>query len=257
MTMNQWIGLVVAIIGGFAGGSILSRVVSNLASAPSRPGPIRDAAPALARLVFSVAITVGLVVALGIASPSSLEQFPADLVDFLPRVLAAAIIVIAASILSAFATAALTPALGRLRDLVRVQILRAVHLAIITLAALMAIRQLGIDTMVVNLALAAIFFGAAGAMMLLVAFGGRQVATEVASGRILRRMLHSGDVVRVGDVSGRVVAVHPTAIEVETGPGATVLVPSSRFVAETITVERPARTAIDPGPGDAGTDPNG
>ena len=102
-------------------------------------------------------------------------------------------------------------------------------------------RQLGLDTTVVNLGVAAVFFGIAGALMLLVALGGRGVATEVASTRILRRLFREGDLIRTDNVEGTVVSVHPTAVELETADGRTVLVPSSQFVAGTITIDRSNR----------------
>ena len=111
-------------------------------------------------------------------------------------------------------------------------------MTIITLAVLLAVRQLGFDTTVINLGVAAIFFGVAGALMLLVALGGRRVASEVASTRILRKLFREGDTIQIDTIRGTVVAVHPTAVELDTIDGQRVLVPSSRFVADTITIER-------------------
>jgi small-conductance mechanosensitive channel len=238
MTTTEWIAVAAAVLGGFAVGVLGSRLLTSIIDRPSRPDPIRRAAPALASLVFSIGVVVGLIVALGIVSPSALEQMPKDIVAYIPRVLSAAIIVIAANVLSAFAQAALAPALGRLGPAVQRQTLSAVRITIMTLAVLLAVRQLGFDTTVINLGVAAIFFGLAGALMLLVALGGRRVASEVASTRILRKLFREGDTIQVDTIRGTVVAVHPTAVELDTVDGKRVLVPSSRFVADTVTIER-------------------
>jgi small-conductance mechanosensitive channel len=238
MTTNDWIIFAAAIIGGLVGAVVASRGVATVMGAPSRPEPFRNASGALANLAMSVCVGVGLIVALGVVSPASLEQLPRDLIDFAPRLLAAGIIVIAANVLSSFATTALAPALGRMPLSVQRPTLRAVRIVIVTLAVLLAVRQVGFDTTIINLGLAAIFFGVAGALMLLVALGGRDVATEVAATRMLRRMLGEGDHVRIDDVEGRVLSVHPTAVELQTATGRTVLVPSSRFLSETITIRR-------------------
>jgi len=181
-------------------------------------------------------------VALGVISPASLDQMPKDLIQFVPRLLAAGIIIIVSNVLSSFATTALGPALGRMPASVQRQVLRAVRGLIVGLASLLAIRQVGFDTTVINLGVAAIFFSVAGALMLLVALGGREVAKEVASTRVMRRLFNPGDHVSIGESEGRVVAVHPTAIELETSQGRTLLVPSSRFVGESVTIHRAETT---------------
>lgn len=238
MTTTDWIFVAAAIVGGIVVGMIASRVVIAILTGENRPKPIQDAAPALGSLAMSIGIVVGLIVALGVVSPDSLDQLPRDVIAFIPRLLSAAIIVIVANVLSSFAQAALAPALARLPASAQRQTMTAVRLTIVTLAVLLAVRQLGFDTTVVNLGVAAIFFGIAGALMLLVALGGRAVATEVASTRVLRRLLHEGDRVELESVQGAVVSVHPTAVELETVDGRRILVPSSHFVADTVTIDR-------------------
>jgi small-conductance mechanosensitive channel len=73
----------------------------------------------------------------------------------------------------------------------------------------------------------------------------------VASTRVLRRLFREGDIVRTETVEGRVVSVHPTAVELVTADGRSVLVPSSQFVTTTITIDRSNRAA----PADARPDP--
>lgn len=238
MTTTNWITLVAAIIGGVTVGLVASRIVRGLAGAPNRPTPIRRSAPALASLALWSFVVVGLIAALGVVSPSALDQLPKDVIAFVPRLLSAAIVVIIANVASSFATASLAPVLGRMPSNVQRQVLSVVRTTIIGLAVLLAVRQIGFDTTVINLAAAAIFFGIAATLSLLIALGGRHVATEVASTRALRRLLSEGDQVAISDLSGTVVGVHATAVEILTLDGRVVLAPASRFVTETITVER-------------------
>lgn len=257
MTTTDWIIVVVAIAGGILAGIIVSRIVNAVIGAPSRPDPVRNAAGALASLAMSACVVIGLITALGIASPASLDQLPKDVIAFIPRLLSAAIILIVANVMSSFALAALAPALGRMPANVQRQSMSAVRITILSLAVLLAVRQLGFDTTVINLGVAAIFFGIAGALMLLVALGGRNVAAQVASTRALRRLFDEGDHVRMGGIEGTVVAVHPTAIELTSSEGETLLVPSSDFLSGTITIERAARNAApDVGASDVGASGN-
>ncbi len=248
MSSTDWIIVAAAVLGGFVLGGLASRLTHSALAAPSRPKPLREAAKPLSGLVFWVCVIAGLMVALGVLQPEALAEIPKDVIDFLPRLLSAAIIVIGANVLSAFVLAGMGSALSRAPASIQRQVRSVVRLAIIGLGALLAVGQLGIDTTVLNLGLAAIFFGLAGSMVLLVGLGGRSIAEEVASTRVLRRMLRIGDEVELDGLpdqvaAGRVVAVHPTAIELENDDGTIQMVPSSRFTNETVTVRHRA-----PGP---------
>ncbi len=239
MTLTDWIFIAVAIVGGIVIGAIAARIVRSIVGAPSRPEPVRNAAGPLASLALSTCVVIGLILALGVLSPSALEQLPADLINFFPRVISAAIVVIVANVGASFAQAAIAPAIGRTPAKVQRQILSGVRLTILSLAVLLAVRQLGFDTTVINLAVAAIFFSLAGALMLLVSLGGRHVASEVASTRVLRRLVGPGDRIELDGIAGTVVGVHPTAVEIVVEAGRhSVMVPSSRFVSETFRITR-------------------
>ncbi len=235
---TDWIIVIGALVGGVVIGLIVAKIISGLLGSEKRPEPLRGAAGPLAGLGFWACVIAGLLVALGVLSPSSLEQLPKDLIAFLPRLMSAAIIVIGANVVAQFATAALAPMTARASASVQRQVGTAVRVLIIGMAALLAVRQLGIDTTVINLGVAAIFFGVAASLTLLVGLGGRDVASEIASTRAVRRLLNAGDRVTIGDISGTVTAIHPTAIELLDQTDGVVLVPSSQLLAETISVTR-------------------
>lgn len=238
MSTTDWIIVAGAIIGGFILGSILSRIAHSMLANPTRPKAVQEAAKPLSSLAFWGGVIAGLMVALGVLQPDALAEIPKDLIAFLPRVLSAAIIVIGANVLSSFVLTAMGGALGRASASMQRQVAMIVKLLIVGMAALLAVAQLGVDTTIINLAVAAIFFACAASFTLLVGLGGREVATEVASTRALRRLLNIGDLVEVEDVSGRIVAVHPTAVELSTDDGTTMLVPSSDFTSGTVNIRR-------------------
>jgi flagellar biosynthesis protein FliQ len=236
--MSDWMQVVAAIAIGLIVGLVASRIVHSVVGSPARPEPVQRAAKPLASLALSVGIVVGLIVALGIVQPDSLDQLAEDAIGFIPKVLTAAIIVIAANVMSSFATTALAQALGRLPIETQRQAQTAVKITIVTLATLLAVGQLGVNTEVVNLGVAAVFFGVAASLTLLVGLGGNGVAREVAATRAVKRLISHGDTVEIGELRGVVVAVHPTAIELSDGSGGSVLIPSSRLVRETVSIER-------------------
>lgn len=236
--MSDWILVIIAIVGGIVVGLIASRIVAALIGSPKRPQPIRDVAKPLASLALSFGIVLGLIIALGIVQPESLDQLRDDAIAFIPKLLTAAIIVIVANVLSSFATTALAQAMGRMPMHTQRLAQNVVKGTIVTLAALLAVGQLGVNTDVVNLGVAAVFFGVAASLTLLVGLGGNNVAREVASTRAVRRLINQGDTVQVGDTTGVVKAIHPTAVELSSPSGETMLIPSSRLVQDSISIER-------------------
>ncbi len=242
MTTNDWIIVAAAIGGGLVVGLILSRLAAAIFGGERRPAAIQQVAGPVASLAFAFGLVGGMVVALGRIKPEAVDQLVNDLVAFIPKALTAAIIIIGANVLSSFATTALGAALGRVPETVRVRVLSATRTFILAMAVLLAVPQLGVDTTVINLGVAAIFFGLAASLTLLVGLGGREVASEVASTRAMRRMVNAGDHIEVGAgtdrVAGEVKVLHPTAVELVDGEGRTVLVPSSRLLNETLNVRR-------------------
>lgn len=235
---TDWIIVAGAIIAGFLAGMILARIIVSVLGSPTRPEPLQQAAGPLASLGQWTCVIIGLLVALGVMAPDALSEMPKDLIAFLPKLLSAAILVIGANVMSSFATAALAKALSRASSTVQRQAVMITRTTILALAVLIAVPQLGIDTTVINLAVAAIFFGLAGSMTLLVGLGGRNVASQVASTRAVKRMVSAGDHVSLSDIAGTVVGLHPTAVEVKTEDDDVVLVPSARLLAESVTIQR-------------------
>lgn len=240
--MNQWISAAIAAGAGLVVGAIASRLVRNSLVNSSRD-PVRTAAGPAASLVFSTVFIVGLIVALGFVNPDSLDTIPADLVEFLPRVLAAAIVVIGGNVVAAIARSGSQRALRGAGAAERFGP-PLVRWAVLAFAVILGAAQLGIDTTIINIASAALLFGTAATMALLIGLGGRRVAGEVAAGRAWRRTLAVGDHIRAtglpgADVDGVVIEIHPTAVEVDSG-GRTLLVPNSQLLAAVVERHRAA-----------------
>ena len=243
--MNAWIGAAIAAGSGIVIGAIAARMVRNLLSKRPREA-VRNAAAPVASLVFSTGFIIGLIVALGIVNPESLETIPADLVEFLPRALAGAIVIIAGNVVATLARTAAQRALRGAGPAERFGPI-AVRSGILAFAVILGAAQFGIDTTIINIAAAALLFGAAATTALLVGLGGRKVAGEIAAGRAWRRTVEVGDRVTArpiaGDeVDGVVIEVHPTAIELDCG-GRTLFVPNSHLLDALV-----ERTRPEPGP---------
>lgn len=231
----EWAWAGIAIVGGFVLGTAASKVVRT--GLERRRGRLAQLAPAAASLAFSLALVVGLLVALGFVQPDSLSMLLDDTIDYLPRVLSALIVIILGGVAGTIASTAARESLGRSMGRLGEQIPTLIKSIITLFAAILAASQLGIDTTVINIVIAAAAFGMAAAFALVVGFGGRAIASEMASGRALRRLVNVGDEVESELVSGTIIALYPTAVELRSGDRAR-LVPNSDLAASNLQITR-------------------
>lgn len=236
--MADWIW---ALIAGFAGlivGAIAARGVRTFMSKPRRPDVVRQAAAPTASLVFSILLVAGLVTALGLVNEEALDDIPNDLVDFLPEALSALIVIIVGNVVATLAATAVEGALSRSDSRTRRIVPRLVRVVILGFAIILAAAQLGIDTTIINITVAALLFSIGAGAALMIGLGSRDIATEVAAGRALRRLLRPGDRLTIEGLTGEVVEVQSVAVEVRSDDGHHVIVPNSELLSDRITIER-------------------
>ena len=205
-------------IGGLVLGSIVAPITRKWMT--SRPQEaIRESAKSAGSFVFGLSCALGLIGALGVASPDSLKPLPGDLAKFLPRAVVAGLLIIGGRIAAGIVITAVGRAMLRATGRQPKGLLRTVELAIIALVSLIAAGQLGIDTTILNILVAAIAFGSALAIALLIGTGGRDISSEIAAGRAIARYLAVGDRVTVGEIDGTIAAMQPTVVVVATANG--------------------------------------
>ena len=236
--MNKWVSAAIAIGAALVLGSIAAGAVRRTLADQRRPEGLRNSAAAIASLVFSVAIIAGLITALGFVNRASLDEMPKQLVDYIPRALSAAIVIIAANVVSSFASTAIERSLGHASANVRAKVPVLVKAVILGMAGLIAANQLGVDTTIITLAAASLFFSIGLAAALMTGLGSRKVSGEIAAGRALRQLLGPGDRVQLGTVTGTLVKVHAVATEVQSSDGQVHLVPNSHFLEQTLRLVR-------------------
>lgn len=223
--------VIVGITVGAVAGGLTRRLVMR------RQARQEVAAPAAA-LVFWVALAVGIAVGAGILAPDAVAPLPSRVIDYLPHILVAGLILIvgyaAATLSAAFLSGGLARATGRTRR----EAATGLRVAIFVAVTLLALGQLGVDTTILTIGAAALLFGVAAAFALLIGLGGRDLAKEVAAGRYLRRLVRPGDHIETGRLQGRITALHPATTELDTGPPGTVHVPNSLLLRDIVRVDR-------------------
>ncbi|MGY6501952.1 MAG: hypothetical protein ACXIVQ_13805 [Acidimicrobiales bacterium] len=239
-----WAILVVAIftMSGLAGAGLL---MLALTKGRSDDPVYRDSARSMAILWFVAFVVAGLVVATSVVNRDSFEHVPSTLVDALPDVIIAVLVVVVGRALALAAGSVVGRALAASSARVREQAALLVRTAVTFAAVVIALAQLGVNTTLLQITGGALLFGLAAAAALLVGLGGRDVASEVAAGRYLARIVQPGDTLEVvvagESVAGTVVAMHPATIEVESGPDGSRHLPNTQVLA--------AGPRVVPGPG--------
>jgi hypothetical protein len=237
--IEPWIWALGAVIVGLLSGVVGAALIrlAILKGREERPEVI-DAARAASIFVFLFFSAIGLVVAVGVTSPETLRPIPAKLLEYSPRVLAAGLILIAGRAIAFAVAGYVVGSLSRSSSRVRGQLAEAARFLITAAAAVLSLRQLGIDTTILNILIAAMMFGLAAGFALLVGLGGRDLGRELAFGRYLTRIVKPGDELEVCGVRGTVVALHPASVEVLTDDGMSVHLTNSQVFRDVPRIQR-------------------
>lgn len=147
--------------------------------------------------------------------------------EYLPSVLAAAIIVLAGMVLSRVArdtVASLFTSSG-VSGRVPGELARY---TVVLLCAVVALDQIGIDSTLLILAVGIVLAAVVGSAALAVGLGAREEVGNIIALHYLSRSYHVGQRVRIGDVEGRILEFRMNGVVVDSAEGRT-LVPAAEF----------------------------
>ena len=231
----KWIGVVAAVVVGFLLGLVLSALVRRTL-AKSSDAKITEVAPVIGSLVFYVCLIGGMWTALAISSPSAVEDVPTKIINSIPNVVVALILVLGArvlgSVLSVIVGQSLEAASGERNPAIE----KGLGGIVLGVGIVLALDQLGVSTTIINIMVSGIVFAVSLSFALLVGFGGRSVARDISAGRALRNTLVPGATVRAGIVEGIIASLHPVSVEVHTDGAETVHVPYHLLLESTIEI---------------------
>lgn len=204
------------IAAGLVIGAVAAGLARRLLDRPHRRDALRQAARPTAALLFWLILAAGLVAAVASTSPETLDPIPSDILAWLPRVGVAGLILIAGYVLATVTTAAVARTASRATGRRHPVAESITRITVIGAAAILALTQLGIDTTILNIVVAAVAFGIAGAAAGIAIVGGRHTAHSVAAGRSLAEHLEIGERIRVGEHAGvldQVTATHLVVVD--------------------------------------------
>jgi hypothetical protein len=225
--MNEWWRAAGFLAAGVTVGVVAGVVSRRWLDRPKRRHALRQAARPTSALLFWLFVAAGLVAAVASTSPESLDPIPSDVLAWLPRAGVAGLLLIGGFVLAAISATAVGRAAARATGRRQPLAEGATRLAVIGAAVVLALSQLGIDTTILNIIVAAIAFGIALALAGIATTGGRHIARSVAAGRAVTEHLVPGVRITLGGHTGTVRQVTATHVVVALEGGDEAVVPLS------------------------------
>lgn len=190
----------------------------------------------IGQLVPVLMTAIGVIGLLVIIDPEQADQLLSSVIDSVPKVMIAVIVVIVARalgrIVGLFAETALRPVSAGLAGRARL-ILSSMILGV---GVIIALQQIGISTDIILVLVAALAFGGALALALGAGLGSVPLAKQVAAGRHVANRYSPGARVRVGDAEGPIAEIGLASTRIQVGEGRFVDVPNIDFIAGAIEV---------------------
>ncbi len=230
MTIERWMIAVGLLLAGLAVGALAGWAVRSRLAREDSDESTTAVAGVTGLFVFWIFALVGALAALAMVNPATLENVPRQALDYVPRLLAAGLIMIAGYALAIAAARVVGFGLERATGRTTVRISNLIRWVILLASGILALSQLGVDTTVLLVLIAVVGLGFALSFSLLVGLGGRDIARELAAGRYLKRVLKRGGVIDLESISGTVVKLHPAMVEIETQTEGRRHIPYSRLM---------------------------
>jgi small-conductance mechanosensitive channel len=183
------------------------------------------------RLVFWLVLLFFLaaaVEALGLTEVSSTIGYATA---YIPRILAAVVILFAGFWLAELARG-FSVRIAASADIRQGEVLgQTVRVLVLTLAAILAVEQLGIDSSVLVTLLVTVFAGLFGAAALAFGLGARDTVSNIIGSHYVQRNYKVGDRIRIGESEGVVIDINNTVVTLDTDSGR-LMIPGQRFNTE-------------------------
>jgi hypothetical protein len=238
----RWIIAGAAMVLTFVLAPILGALIRRLMARPSGKDRSRTLAEPAAKFVSTMVVTAGLIVIIGVLSPDSLEPFPTKIVEFIPRLLVAILLVLVGGTFAGLASNLVGLATLKATGRPQTGLIRLTRTAMMGLISLLAVSQLGVNTTILDTLTQAVLFSTTAAVALLAVVGGRELASEVSAGRYVRRIVKPGDRIDSDACGGVVQAIHAATIELVVNDRTTVHVPHALLMKGPLQVTVPAET---------------
>jgi small-conductance mechanosensitive channel len=216
---------------------ITARILARLAS--TRPMDTRvqqprsySAAPAIAsRIVFWMVLLFFILAAAQVLQLQIVSSLLAGVTNYLPRLIAG-LLILFIGLWFAEVTRAILKRSSRNLGIEQGDVLGRLGQTLVLLIVFsIAAGQIGIDNSLLVALVVTLFAVVLGAIALAFAFGARVSIENLLAAQSAAQTYSVGDLVRIGDIEGRILRITRSSLIIETGDGQT-LVPARRFSEE-------------------------
>ena len=214
----------------YLGSALNSRLRKRLISVD-----LQGSAKFVSKTVFWIIILLTTAVVTQIFGIPVLTAWLSGLLDYLPNILAAVIIIFSGIIIGRLLGDLMASAVARTGVTEGSQVRKIVHFIVLFIASVIAINQVGIDiqflTNLVTIIVAALLFGASLAFGL----GARTSVSNILGSYYLQKSYHEGNTVKIDNEEGVIIKITSTAVHLKTKNGE-VIIPAKDFNEQTTTL---------------------
>jgi hypothetical protein len=189
---------------------------SGLAESMQHMGIRRNVPAIVGTIVFWLLMCVFIMTAFNILGLEKLSAAMGNLVDYIPRLLVATVVVVVGLLVASFLRGIVATSADRVGISYAEHLANGCYYVLAILTFIAAFNQLGIEFKVLDNLILIAFGGLALGFGLAFGLGGRDVMAGILAGYYLRQRLHAGDRVGIGRMEGTVREVGPVATVIET-----------------------------------------
>jgi hypothetical protein len=199
----------------------LNRTMSRRAGmADDLDGAVEHSAPAIiGRIVFWTVLVFVFAAATELIGLPVMSSLLSGVAHYLPNVIAAVLIGFAGVLAGKAVRTALTRAAQSAGVAQGGVLARAAQAIIVSIAVLVGIDQIGIDIRFLMILIALVVGLLLGGIALAFALGATTLASNIIASHDLARSYRTGQTVRIGDVTGRILELTSTAVLIDTTDG--------------------------------------
>jgi hypothetical protein len=205
----------------------------------------RTASELISLLVFWAVFLSALLIALDFMGLAVAVIPLQGLLGYLPKILAAILILIAGSMIAQFIGRATQAAMASMGIEFNVQIGGAVRIVLLIATVIIAVQQLGVDLTLFSTALINLVTIAAAGMILAFALGGQTVVRNILAGYYAKEMFTTGEQMVIDGQSGTLEAIGTINAEVSIGTDRLIL-PNTQLIEKQIVLRQSADNPDDP-----------
>ncbi|MGR8919238.1 MAG: mechanosensitive ion channel family protein [Gammaproteobacteria bacterium] len=207
--------------------NLFGRLVGGRAAARVRA--LRPILTLAANALFWLMVVVFVAVSSRVLGLGAIADSITELARFLPSILAAVAILLGGYVLASLASDAVSRMrLAESTNAASAALARLCFFLVNVIAALAALRQLGIDLVLVRTLVVILASAACGAAALAFGLGSKSSLDNIIASHYLKRVYKRGQRIHIDGLDGEILEIGPTAVVLDTATGRAA-VPASRF----------------------------